>query len=227
MYYLPVTFAEKMYGRSRFPKPRVFQAALFSLRLDSQCSHGLISLALLCKWWVLGFTSAFPLDCEILSLLWLFSAQDKRTGGKNMGTLLQDPQFPSVSEHCTSLSSSIPLGAPGRMVASSPRGPPCPACHGLHTVSAARSVVLCPQHPEAPLFPPAFSSRKHLLWASRGSIHTYHKDTGSFISPSISYSSTFPSVYPLHVQLSVWSFIGPFIHLAIHPFMHSTISAEF
>lgn len=58
-----------------------------------------------------------------------------------------------------------------------PRGLPCPACHGPHTVSAACSVVLCPQHPEAPLFPSASSSRKHLLWASQGSIHTYLKDT--------------------------------------------------
>ena len=116
----------------------------------------------------MSFVSSLTLQCL-----------GQKDSGKNMGTLLQDPQFPSVSEHCTSLSSSIPLGAPGRMVALSPRGSPCPACHGLHTVSATCSVVLCPQHPEAPLFPPAFSSRKHLLWASRGSIHTYCKDTGS------------------------------------------------
>lgn len=76
-------------------------------------------------------------------------------------TLLQDPQFPSVSEHCTSLSSSIPPGAPGRTVASSPRGSPCPVCHGLpHCRKCCLLSCLVSQHPEAPLFPPAFSSRE-------------------------------------------------------------------
>ena len=54
-------------------------------------------------------------------------------GGKNTETLLHDPQFPSVSEHCTSLSSSIPLGAaglvpPGLAVPSVLRTPHCKCC---------------------------------------------------------------------------------------------------